>query len=914
MAISSPPPIEYGFGGGITPMGLVNCISSGFTHSPLEYALSFFNRIVREVLSHFHENPWQNSQLSDGITEISKQNEDQLSTGNTFNSESFSRNQINSKISTIQSSPITQSDQTYMNQISSKPIITNSASQQHKLLQDSNESRFIDIQLEQIDAQHEREQLISRIIGQQQLAASNIDENTSTLRLACSSDDADQVFYLMAQSPNIKRPISNLLFTESHRQLFDIIGQQFLLTSGVRFWPRTNPTQSGDSGINTSGASASDLQSVQMGQGNNVMEGYSMRSGMIALAEDVTTTRQHHLVLGSEAQFVAVQNLVTSPYSYQSSLFLFLLSALNLWDSLMSIIDPCVFSKAPSPLSFSIQPPICSQIGSSITKVNYLSTAMMQSILDVDSSVRFLPGELGDQNMVDVARQIILRSITTKRKLPQQSQNLGSTSLKSTSSFRTVPQFAFLILKEQGKDPSFKIMNNNLHEQLKDETLQISGYDFSHNTFQSRPRPLAVNTNQNVGNQSQYSINTPQNIYSQELEYFSYIGSVGQCSFKTFSYGDQTAKSASISISNTIISRKRIRNYWIIAKKGDLPGSLNPRRFALQNLISFQSFDPYWPSALALFMHNGSRSIFLIQNMLSPIVTDLMTRWTCPREYIGSWSVYSSTAEANNRTIWPYILNLLYEIVTLPLISKQVELLLDNMLTIKTEKQQNTQVLTIHDRSDGVVTNLTDKGYQNQGGNQNIHQLLTSLMKEKQFMISYKIANSIEAKGKSSVPDPVYQSIIRVLTTAGTMDRFLPTLKQFTSLDSKSFNFILQVTILTSFDFTLHNSRSTKPTVRYQTGGQSSQMQQTNSMREPQLKSDLQTRKYSFAFYEEQLILKSQPLTRYTYLEESIPVHGSLSRSQFELLSQILFYVEAITVDRTQSFLFALVDIKEKLL
>ncbi|KAA6400078.1 MAG: hypothetical protein EZS28_004390, partial [Streblomastix strix] len=42
--------------------------------------------------------------------------------------------------------------------------------------------------------------------------------------------------------------------------------------------------------------------------------------------------------------------------------------------------------------------------------------------------------------------------------------------------------------------------------------------------------------------------------------------------------------------------------------------------------------------------------------------------------------------------------------------------------------------------------------------------------------------------------------------------------------------------------------------------------------------------------------------------------HGSLSRSQFELLSQILFYVEAITVDRTQSFLFALVDIKEKLL
>lgn len=58
MAVSSPPPIEYGFGGGITPMGLVNCISAGLAHSPLEYVLSFFNRLVREVLSHFHDNPW----------------------------------------------------------------------------------------------------------------------------------------------------------------------------------------------------------------------------------------------------------------------------------------------------------------------------------------------------------------------------------------------------------------------------------------------------------------------------------------------------------------------------------------------------------------------------------------------------------------------------------------------------------------------------------------------------------------------------------------------------------------------------------------------------------------------------------------------------------------------------------------
>jgi hypothetical protein len=38
-------------------------------------------------------------------------------------------------------------------------------------------------------------------------------------------------------------------------------------------------------------------------------------------------------------------------------------------------------------------------------------------------------------------------------------------------------------------------------------------------------------------------------------------------------------------------------------------------------------------------------------------------------------------------------------------------------------------------------------------------------------MMSYKIANSIEAKGKSVVPDSLFNAITRVLTTAGYMER-----------------------------------------------------------------------------------------------------------------------------------------------
>ncbi|KAA6362678.1 MAG: hypothetical protein EZS28_041795, partial [Streblomastix strix] len=75
-----------------------------------------------------------------------------------------------------------------------------------------------------------------------------------------------------------------------------------------------------------------------------------------------------YLVLGSEVQFAGVQNLVLSPYSYQSSLFLFLIKGLNLWESVISIIDPAVFSTAPSPMSFSIQTPQCSKIGNIMIK------------------------------------------------------------------------------------------------------------------------------------------------------------------------------------------------------------------------------------------------------------------------------------------------------------------------------------------------------------------------------------------------------------------------------------------------------------------------------------------------------------------------------------------------------------------
>jgi hypothetical protein len=40
-------------------------------------------------------------------------------------------------------------------------------------------------------------------------------------------------------------------------------------------------------------------------------------------------------------------------------------------------------------------------------------------------------------------------------------------------------------------------------------------------------------------------------------------------------------------------------------------------------------------------MHNGSRSLYLLNNLLTPFLTDLMMGWKCPREFIGSWKVYS---------------------------------------------------------------------------------------------------------------------------------------------------------------------------------------------------------------------------------------------------------------------------------
>ncbi|KAA6382544.1 MAG: hypothetical protein EZS28_021929, partial [Streblomastix strix] len=479
MAVSSPPPIEYGFGGGITPMGLVNCISAGLAHSPLEYVLSFFNRLVREVLSHFHDNPWQTSQQSSGITEINQQEEDYQYTSNTFKSES---SQHRPTISSP-SQAFSQTKTGFSDQIQDKLLIPihlqtiRPIAFPSKLKQpynDNNQYQNKEHSIQQFDIMQERGSRLSGVTEQQQqLIIAKIDQNITSLHCTYSSEDADQVFYLMAQSGNIKRPMSNLLFPASHRQLFDIIGQQFLLTSGVRFWPRTGPTQSGESGIDTDGASLSDVVSAFIGQGNDDQKQSILNSGLIEQAEDISTLKQHYLVLGSEAQF----------------------STLNLWESVISIIDPAVFPAAPSPMSFSIQTPQCSKIGNIMQKAQSHSAAMMQSILDLDRVVRLLPGEMGDQNIVDISRKIVLDSISARRKQIQQNLSPHLTPRVAPIN-RTVPEF-------QGEI------------------------------------------------QSESSIIKPENT---------------------------------------------------------LPGSLNPQRYANQNSISFQIFDPYWPSALSFFMNNGSRS------------------------------------------------------------------------------------------------------------------------------------------------------------------------------------------------------------------------------------------------------------------------------------------------------------------
>ncbi|KAA6397318.1 MAG: hypothetical protein EZS28_007162 [Streblomastix strix] len=96
-----------------------------------------------------------------------------------------------------------------------------------------------------------------------------------------------------------------------------------------------------------------------------------MNSGLIEQAEEISTLKQHYLVFGSNAQF----------------------AGLNLGETVISHIDPAIFSTAPSPISFSIQTPQCTKI-------------------DLDREIRLLSGELGDQNIVCISSPIKMLLLT----------------------------------------------------------------------------------------------------------------------------------------------------------------------------------------------------------------------------------------------------------------------------------------------------------------------------------------------------------------------------------------------------------------------------------------------------------------------------------------------------------------------
>ncbi|KAA6373357.1 MAG: hypothetical protein EZS28_031116 [Streblomastix strix] len=155
---------------------------------------------------------------------------------------------------------------------------------------------------------------------------------------------------------------------------------------------------------------------------------------------------------------------------------------------------------------------------------------------------------------------------------------------------------------------------------------------------------------------------------------------------------------------------------------------------------------------------------------------------------------------------------------------------------------------------------------------------------------------------------------MRLITTAGYLERFIDHLNQFANLDSQSFNFVLSATILTSFDFTIHNSRSVKPSIRHQTGqSSSSSFQQTLHQRGDICSIDFSKRSIINSV-DIPIILKTKPLVRYTHLEENIPVRGTLTRSQFEMLSKMMFFIEVISVNRTHTFYIALMNYREELL
>ncbi|KAA6340180.1 MAG: hypothetical protein EZS28_052553 [Streblomastix strix] len=184
-----------------------------------------------------------------------------------------------------------------------------------------------------------------------------------------------------------------------------------------------------------------------------------------------------------------------------------------------------------------------------MSKAQYHSAAMMQSILDLDRELRLLPGEMGDQNIVDISRKIVLDSISARRKQKQQNQS-PCLSSRIAHINRTVPEFSILILQEINKDQTLKKHNTITPEPPKD----VIKSNTTNQLIISRPRPSIISTSNNGGQYLKFqkdnkqkqnlgesgndgllesgdntkSIDKSQRIYSSAgMESFTYIGSAG---------------------------------------------------------------------------------------------------------------------------------------------------------------------------------------------------------------------------------------------------------------------------------------------------------------------------------------------------------------------------------------------------
>ncbi|KAK2961453.1 hypothetical protein BLNAU_3574 [Blattamonas nauphoetae] len=414
-----------------------------------------------------------------------------------------------------------------------------------------------------------------------------------------SHTDSNHIFYLLSMRPQIVRPVNSTSIISSIRVSLDLISSHFPHTIFTDFAPEpVLSTKNTD--------------------------------------ELVIGNPQFRVYLSSEAMQAAVPFMTDNEFSFSSALYLYFISSVSLWDSIMALLNAFQYTEAPSPIAFTFGTPLCSYLSSTQNEANRVS-----NIIDTRTHLSDHPSQESRNHRLMSSHSHLKTRRTKVRKI-------SSPSLNSAGSIRQLPNTDMLNPEDSSLMYSYNSsMGSTRFEILSTNSLFLS-FQMMYYVFSAICR-LARPTLSRAFDPKPEAL--PLLITPQQLAHHGFTNYVPQTHFATIP---------------TLVRDFR-KPYDVV--------------------------NPFWTDAMSLFSHNTAQAMRILSHFSAPQFKQSLEEWNLHGQAVTSpQSIVDQTRQRALET-YPFLINILWEIGASPLTLVHIEQLINQM---KTTEKDNTSTIQTH--------------------------------------------------------------------------------------------------------------------------------------------------------------------------------------------------------------------------